>query len=175
MRRLAFVMSLALILAAPGPASAESLTLNNTPVEVLFSPKGGALDAVVREVGKAKSSILVQAYSFNNAAIAKALAEAKKRGLAVAVILDKSQRAEKANVAAFLKNEGVPVMIDGAHAAAHNKVMVIDAETVITGSFNFTRGAEESNAENLLVIRSKEMAKVYSQEWAEHKKHAEVF
>jgi len=175
MRRLAFALSLILVLAWSGLAAAASMTLNNTPAEVYFSPKGGAQEAIVREIGKAKSSILVQAFGFNNASIAKALAEAKKRGVAVAAILDKSNRSEKASVAAFLKSEGIPVMIDAMHVIAHNKVMVIDSETVITGSFNFTKGAEESNAENLLVIRSKELAKLYSVEWAEHKNHAEVY
>jgi phosphatidylserine/phosphatidylglycerophosphate/cardiolipin synthase-like enzyme len=175
MRRFAYLFSLVLVLAWSGQAVAESMTLNNTPVEVFFSPKGGAQDAIVREIGKAKSSILVQAFNFNNLAISKALAEAKKRGVAVAVILDKSNRTDNHSVAPFLKSEGIPVMIDAMHAVAHNKVMVIDADTVITGSYNFTRGAEESNAENLLVIRSKEMAKRYSGEWAEHKKHSEVY
>jgi phosphatidylserine/phosphatidylglycerophosphate/cardiolipin synthase-like enzyme len=175
MHRFAFALSLLLALAAPGLAVAESMTLNNTPVEVFFSPKGGAQDAVVREIGKAKTSILVQAFNFNNRAIAQALVEAKKRGVAVAAILDKSNRTDKASVAPMLSSAGIPVMIDAMHAVAHNKVMVIDAETVITGSFNFTRGAEENNAENLLVIRSKEMAKLYSGEWAAHKQHAEVY
>ena len=66
-------------------------------------------------------------------------------------------------------------MIDAAHAIAHNKVMVIDSGVVITGSFNFTKSAEERNAENLLVIRSPELAKIYSVNWAEHKKHSEAY
>lgn len=175
MGRLISVFILAAILAMGGQAVAASLTLNNTPVEVYFSPNGGAEDAIVREIGKAKTSLLVQAYSFTSAPIAKAIIEAKKRGVAIAAILDKSQRTEKYSGATFLKNEGIPVMIDAAHAIAHNKVMIIDAETVITGSFNFTKAAEEKNAENLLVIRSKELAKLYSANWAEHKKHAETY
>jgi phosphatidylserine/phosphatidylglycerophosphate/cardiolipin synthase-like enzyme len=39
---------------------------------------------------------------------------------------------------------------------AHNKIIIIDSETVITGSFNFTKAAEEKNAENLLIIKSNE-------------------
>ena len=57
-----------------------------------------------------------------------------------------------------LVNAGIPVLIDAKHAIAHNKVMVIDDQTVITGSFNFTKAAEEHNAENLLVIRDKDLA-----------------
>jgi phosphatidylserine/phosphatidylglycerophosphate/cardiolipin synthase-like enzyme len=43
----------------------------------------------------------------------------------------------------------VPTMIDAQHAISHNKVMIIDGETVLTGSFNFTKAAQEKNAENV--------------------------
>lgn len=176
MRHYLFILMLAAVLNSGSQVFAgSSLVLNNTPVEVYFSPNGGAQDAIVREIGKAKSSILVQAYSFTSAPIAKALIEAKKRGVAIAAILDKSQRTERYSGATFLNNEGVPVMIDAAHAIAHNKVMVIDSTVVITGSFNFTKAAEEKNAENLLVIRSLELAKIYSANWAEHKNHSDSF
>jgi len=69
----------------------------------------------------------------------------------------------------------VPVRIDAKHAIAHNKVMVIDAEVVITGSFNFTRQAEQSNAENLLVIRDKLIAKRYTENWQAHADHSEPY
>jgi phosphatidylserine/phosphatidylglycerophosphate/cardiolipin synthase-like enzyme len=121
--------------------------------EVYFSPHGGATEAIVRELNKAKASILVQAYSFTSAPIAKAILNAHKRGVKIEVILDKSQRTQKYSSATFLYNQGIPVKIDGQHTIAHNKVMIIDGETVITGSFNFTKAAEENNAENLLVIR----------------------
>jgi phosphatidylserine/phosphatidylglycerophosphate/cardiolipin synthase-like enzyme len=53
--------------------------------------------------------------------------------------------------------------------------MVIDQETVITGSFNFTKAAEEKNAENVLVIRSKELAKIYMENWNRHKEHSTMY
>jgi phosphatidylserine/phosphatidylglycerophosphate/cardiolipin synthase-like enzyme len=53
--------------------------------------------------------------------------------------------------------------------------MIIDRETVITGSFNFTKAAEEKNAENLLIIRNKELAKVYIENWYKHKEHSEIY
>jgi phosphatidylserine/phosphatidylglycerophosphate/cardiolipin synthase-like enzyme len=103
--------------------------------------------------------------------IAKQLAGAVK----VEVILDKSQKREKYSSADFLANSGIPPMIDAAHGIAHNKVMVIDGETVITGSFNFTKAAEEKNAENLLVIRDKALARRYLENWQEHAQHSEVY
>jgi phosphatidylserine/phosphatidylglycerophosphate/cardiolipin synthase-like enzyme len=70
---------------------------------------------------------------------------------------------------------GVPTYIDSTHAIAHNKIMVIDQETVITGSFNFTKAAEEKNAENILIIKSKELAQEYLDNWTKHKSHSEKY
>jgi phosphatidylserine/phosphatidylglycerophosphate/cardiolipin synthase-like enzyme len=83
---------------------------------------------------------------------------AHKRGVKIEAILDKSQRTQKYSSATFLYNQGIPVKIDAQHAIAHNKVMIIDEETVIAGSFNFTKAAEANNAENLLAIRDKKFA-----------------
>jgi len=60
---------------------------------------------------------------------------------------------------------GVTTYIDSRHAIAHNKIIIIDKETVITGSFNFTKAAEEKNAENLLIIRNKKLAEIYIDNW----------
>ena len=134
---------------APQGQQAQTLP----PIEVYFSPNGGCTEAVVKEIAAAKTTILVQAYSFTSAPIAKALVDAHKRGVQIQVILDKSQRSEKYSSADFVLHAGIPTFIDAKHAIAHNKIMVIDGATVITGSFNFTKAAETSNAENLLVIR----------------------
>jgi phosphatidylserine/phosphatidylglycerophosphate/cardiolipin synthase-like enzyme len=143
--------------------------------EIYFSPHGGCTDAIIRELNKAKSTVLVQAYSFTSAPIAKVLLNAHKRGVKVEVILDKSQRTQKYSSATFLYNQGIPTKIDAKHAIAHNKVMVIDGETVITGSFNFTKAAEEKNTENLLVIRDRKLAEGYIKNWKEHERHSEVY
>jgi len=144
-------------------------------IKVFFSPKGGCTEAVVENVGKAKSTVLVQAYSFTSAPIAKALVDAAKRGVKVQVILDKSQRTEKYSGADFLLHEGVPTFIDAKHAIAHNKIMVIDSHTILTGSFNFTKAAEENNAENLLVIDDVLFAKKYTENWQNHLGHSEPY
>jgi phosphatidylserine/phosphatidylglycerophosphate/cardiolipin synthase-like enzyme len=125
--------------------------------EIYFSPKGGCTDAIVRELDKAQSTVLVQAYSFTSYRIAKGLLDAHKRGVKVEVILDKSQKGDQYSSADFLANSGISTRIDAQHAIAH-KVMIIDGETAITGSFKFTKAAEENNAENLLVIHDRRLA-----------------
>jgi phosphatidylserine/phosphatidylglycerophosphate/cardiolipin synthase-like enzyme len=112
---------------------AADLTLNNTPAQIYFSPKGGCTEAIVKEIRNAKSEIYVQAYSFTSVPIVKALLDAHKRGIKVEAILDKSQKKAKYTSATFLYNAGIPTYIDSKHAIAHNKVMIIDKEIVITG------------------------------------------
>ncbi len=71
-----------------------------------------------------------------------------------------------------MRNSGVATFIDAEHAIAHNKVMVIDGRVVITGSFNFTKAAEEKNAENLLVVRDADLAARYADNWERHLAHS---
>ena len=144
------------------------------PIEVFFSPEGGCTEAVVRELDAAQSSVLVQAYSFTSRPIAQALAAARRRGVHVEVIIDRKE-IDKFSQAGFLHHAGVPVCLDGRHAIAHNKVIVIDGKTVITGSFNFTKQAEERNAENLLVIRDIVLAEKYAANWKQHAEHSEEY
>jgi phosphatidylserine/phosphatidylglycerophosphate/cardiolipin synthase-like enzyme len=142
---------------------------------VCFSPHGGCTEAIVNQIDNAKSEILIQAYSFTSAPIAKALVDAHKRGIHVEIILDKSNKSKKYSAGDFTAHMGVATYIDSKHAIAHNKIMIIDKETVITGSFNFTKAAEEKNAENLLIIRSKKLAETYIDNWYKHKEHSEKY
>lgn len=144
--------------------------------EVYFSPNGGATEAIVRELEAARQRVRVQAYSFTSTPIAKALGEARKRGVDVQVILDKSQRGERYTSATYLAHQSIPVWIDSEHAIAHDKVMILDGETVITGSFNFTKAAEFRNSENLLILRGvKELAAKYEAHWSRHVKHSRPY
>ena len=159
----------------PSSKDAKEDDKEKLAIDVRFSPKGGCTDAVVDALNAARKSVYVQAYSFTSAPIARALVEAHKRGLAVKAILDKSQRSEKYSSADFVAHAGIAVLIDAKHAIAHNKIMIIDEETVITGSFNFTKAAEESNAENLLLIHSKVLARRYLENWVNHSEHSEGY
>jgi phosphatidylserine/phosphatidylglycerophosphate/cardiolipin synthase-like enzyme len=107
--------------------------------------------------------------------VCQALVDAHKRGVKIMVVLDKSQRTEKYSSADFVAHAGVETFIDSKHAIAHNKVMVIDGYKVITGSFNFTKAAEERNAENLLIIEDESLAKKYAGNWETHLKHSDAY
>jgi phosphatidylserine/phosphatidylglycerophosphate/cardiolipin synthase-like enzyme len=145
-------------------------------IAVYFSPKGGCAEACVREINTAKKTLWIQAYSFTNKEIAKAVVDAKNRGVQVIVILDKSNEKETYSAGTFLINEGVEVWIDAKHAIAHNKIMVIDGLVIITGSFNFTTQAENSNAENMLVLKGyPDLVKLYQDNFQHHLGHSEKY
>ncbi|HVO67237.1 MAG TPA: phospholipase D family protein [Syntrophales bacterium] len=147
----------------------------DVPAEVYFSPNGGCTDAILNWILKSNSEILVQAYSFQSSSINQALLEAHKRGVKVQIILDKSERSEGFTPAAQLANAGIPIYLDGIHAVANNRIIIIDKEVVITGSFNFNKASEEMNAENLLILKSKDLSTIYRNNWISHQKHSEPY
>ncbi len=166
------------ILAAPS-LLAFDIPINtsdtNTKAQVYFSPNGGCTKAIIKEIEDAESEILIQAYSFTSKPIAQAIVKAHKKGIHVEILLDKSNTSAEFSALDSVAHTGTPTYIDSEHAIAHNQIIIIDRETIITGSFNFTRAAEEKNAENLLIIKSRELAKVYLNNWQEHKKHSALY
>jgi phosphatidylserine/phosphatidylglycerophosphate/cardiolipin synthase-like enzyme len=126
-------------------------------VEVAFTPADDVAGMIVSRIGQAKQSVRMQAYLFTDRAIANALLAARKRGVEVEVIGDAAQ--QLAGGLPYLKalhRAGARVWLDASLAAAHNKILIIDGDSaraaVITGSYNFTRAAQASNAENIVVI-----------------------
>ncbi len=142
---------------------------------VCFVPGEDCEGVIVAEINQARSVILVRAYSFTSMPIAKALVSAKQRGVSVEVILDKSQRSERYSGATFLANAGIRTLIDEQPSIAHSKVIIIDGTSVITGSFNFTRSAQQYNAENLIVIRDGVLAQHYTQNWVTRERLSSVY
>ncbi|GGF91773.1 MULTISPECIES: phospholipase D family nuclease [Cysteiniphilum] len=165
-------LTIALTLAVTVPYSfAKSATpseytgaLSGAKYQLCFTPSQTAMqctDMLTNAIGKAKSNIIVQAYSFTSAPIVKALLEAHKRGVKIVALIDKSNITSKYSVVRTLTNANIPVYVDYKPAIAHNKVMIIDGKEVVTGSFNFTKSAQVRNAENLLIIDDAKLASQY--------------
>jgi phosphatidylserine/phosphatidylglycerophosphate/cardiolipin synthase-like enzyme len=157
----------------PCRAPAFEKVLANLPIEVCFSPQDSCAPRILAQLDGAKSEILVQAFSFTSNPIRNALVSAKKRGVRVEVILDKGEQVrQEFRTAKHLSSQSILVFIDDQHSNAHNKVMVIDNSIVITGSYNFTNAAEARNAENVLILKSGELAAQYARNWLGHKEHS---
>ena len=154
-RRAAFV---ALALALATASARETAPAAQATFEALFTP-GDAIDVRLADlIDGAEHEVLVNAFSFTNRKIARALAAAHVRGTRVEIVADRMQTLEQSGGAVRdLARRGVPVWLDGNFAAAHNKVMIVDAATphaaIVTGSFNYTTAAQTRNAENVLIVR----------------------
>jgi phosphatidylserine/phosphatidylglycerophosphate/cardiolipin synthase-like enzyme len=141
------------------------------PVDVTglcFSPNGGCTRLVVNRIDHASDSLSVMAYSFTSAPISKALVRARDRGVDVQVVIDREEADRQTYEVRMLIEQGVPVYADTEAGIFHDKVMVIDGNTVITGSMNWTKAGEHPNAENLIVLKSRQLAAYYLKNFRLH-------
>ena len=156
--------------APPAPAASEG------GISVFFSPNGGAGAAVVAAINSAKATLDVQAYLLSTKDIIAPIAKAHTRGVKVRVVMDADNAADQYSGATYLANAGVPVFLDAEHKEAHDKVMLVDGKTIVTGSFNFTRAADEQNAENLLIIEARpRLFAAYRKNFETHLKHSKLY
>ncbi len=166
--------SLALVFALPISLAVANVAYGDpADVEVFFSPNGGAKAKIITEIEEAQQEIKMLAYLLTDEQIANALINAHKRGVDVQVILDKKMKKDKHSQAVPLAIAEIPTYIDSEHSTAHNKIIIIDGNKVLTGSYNYVPKAESANTENLLVITSEPLNKQYKEEFAKHLPHAE--
>jgi phosphatidylserine/phosphatidylglycerophosphate/cardiolipin synthase-like enzyme len=133
-------------------------------IQDAFSPHQGATALVVRTIDEARHTLQVAAYSFTSRPIADALIAARQRGVDVKVVLDKSQDTDR-SVEDYLQDGGIATKINRKYRIMHDKFIVVDSETLETGSFNFTKSAEEHNAENVIVLHDPATAGDYKRQW----------
>ena len=156
----------------PAPQTAAGTT------QIAFTPGDAADKLIVAAIQQARQQILVQAYSFTHLGIADALIKAHQRGISVTIIADQRQDEHTpTSLIRTLARAGISILMDTEHSSAHNKVMIIDADTahpaVITGSYNFTHAAQYMNAENVLILRNNPtLTRAYRDNWQHHYTHA---
>jgi phosphatidylserine/phosphatidylglycerophosphate/cardiolipin synthase-like enzyme len=159
------------MVAAPARAQSDNPDMTVEVLGVYFTPPANAVAAIIKAIDASDREVLVQAYGFTHNGIAQALVRAHQRGVLVRVLLDKKSASSNRYVISVLQHAQIDVRQDGKHAIAHNKVMVIDLNKVITGSFNFTNSAATRNAENFLILKSEELAQQYRLQWKNHWAH----
>lgn len=148
-------------------ASAPLAVVSSPPsIKPCFTPGENCTDLVVAAIDSAKVEILVQAYSLSSRSVVDALGRAHARRVSVRVILDKAGERERDSSGARLISRRILPQVDEGVSTAHNKVMVIDKDTVITSSFNFNYPSQKNNAENLLVIKGHpDVVDAYRKNW----------
>ena len=125
-------------------------------------------DQIIRYINNTNKSIYIHAFHFTSESIGQAIVKALQRGVKVYMLVDKACKTSPhaQNVLQKIQKAGGEIWIDQAPRIAHCKVMIFDKNTVLTGSYNFTAGAE-NNTENVLFIKSQQLAKTYLEYWME--------
>ncbi|MEM1990780.1 MAG: phospholipase D family protein [Candidatus Bathyarchaeia archaeon] len=131
---------------------------------VYFSPKGGCAGQVINWINRANTTIHILIYSFTLDSIGEALINAYNRGVKVKVIFEKEQLSQYSEHEK-LRAAGIEVRNDTNPSLMHHKVMIIDSIIVLTGSFNWSDAAENRNNENLIIIKSTQIAEIYEREF----------
>jgi len=121
-------------------------------IEVYFSPNGGCERAVISEIRNAVGTIDIAMYYLSSGQIARALVCAQERHVRVRIVLDDGQEIESASKSRYLIKHGFKFKYHLGFGLMHNKFAIFDGKRLITGSFNWTRTAQERNEENLLII-----------------------
>lgn len=147
-------------------------------LQAAFTPWDDIEALVMETVDGARSQVLMQAYLLTSKKIATTLVAAHRRGVDVRILVDAEQLAKvQSSAAPDLVTAGIPVWLETKYQNAHNKVIVVDADTpnatVVTGSFNFTWTAQHKNAENILIARNNPtLAARYAKNWERHRQEA---
>jgi phosphatidylserine/phosphatidylglycerophosphate/cardiolipin synthase-like enzyme len=142
------------------------MTIDGTPVENYFAPRDRVMDKVVQEANKARHSIKFMIFTYTDQDLAKQMVSQAKLGVDVQGVIEARGASQGAMPTLFCaKQKMLQVRTDGNSATMHHKVIIIDDETVITGSFNFTRSADTANDDSLVIIRNPNVAALYITEF----------
>jgi phosphatidylserine/phosphatidylglycerophosphate/cardiolipin synthase-like enzyme len=142
------------------------VTIDGTPIDVYFSPDDGVQASFLDLVDNAQESIYFMAFSFTSDEIGEAVRNRARDGVEVWGVMETEQ--VKSNIGTEFdpfKQAGLDVLQDGNEGQMHHKVMIIDENTVILGSYNFTNSAEIRNDENLIVVYNEEIAAQFMAEF----------
>lgn len=138
-------------------------------IDLCFTPPSNCARLITDVIDRARNTIHMQAYGLTHPEIINSLIKANERGVKVRVLLDRSNLTQKYSKIEELKQAGIEVGVDRVSGIAHNKIIIVDHHTTVTGSFNFTVSAAKRNVENVLIIQDSNIAHSYLQNWLARK------
>jgi phosphatidylserine/phosphatidylglycerophosphate/cardiolipin synthase-like enzyme len=142
------------------------VTIDGTLVETYFESEGDLVDRIVEVVRGAQHDIEFMAYTFTADEIGQAMIERAKAGVQVRGVFEQQQADGCCpEVYRAMREAGLNVRLDGNRYKLHHKVIVIDGQLVVMGSYNFTAAAEKSNDENALILHNADIAAAFQQEF----------
>ncbi len=156
---------------SPSTLDSQRVTIDDTSVQILFAAEDEVISQLIPLIENTQGSIRFMAFSFTHDELGKAVLERAKAGVDVKGIFETRGSETEYSEMSALYCAGVLVRQDGNPGTFHHKVFVIDGKIVVTGSFNFSESADDSNDENVVIIANTDIAAQYLQEferrWAE--------
>ncbi len=135
-------------------------------IGIIFAPEADEISPLIAEIAGARRAIRFMAFVFSLQELADAmLLQAMLEDVVIEGVFEARNSLATWSQMPALHCAGAAVRRDGNRYILHHKVIIIDDHTVITGSFNFSRSAAESNDENILIIRHVDIAALYLEEW----------
>ncbi len=138
---------------------------DGTIIKTLFAPENSVEDAIIEELAHSKERIFFMAFCFTSKPIFNILLTKHNDGISISGIIEDRMKNLQGSVYDNLVKHSIEVKLDENRHFMHHKVLIIDDETVITGSYNFTRSANRKNDENILIITNPNIVDIYRKEY----------
>ncbi|GIW78209.1 MAG: phospholipase [Gemmatales bacterium] len=138
---------------------------DGTKIENYFSTHDHIADRLIAKIRQARKSIHFLAFSFTHDGIGKAMLERAKAGVEVKGVFEKTQTGGRYTEFHRMKKAGLPVFVDANRRNMHHKVIIIDGQITVAGSYNFSASADKSNDENVVIIHSPRIAALFEAEF----------
>lgn len=152
---------------SPANTPYPSLAVGGVQIENYFAPEDDVMNQVIRTVVRSKKSVHFMSFSFTDDDLASTMVGLQKNGLDVSGIFESRGASGAGSSCPDLLKSGADIALDGNKYTFHHKVIVLDGEVVIFGSFNFSANADQQNDENLLIVHNKEFAQKFEEEFRE--------
>ncbi len=150
---------------SPSTVDQQNVTIAGTPIQILFSPEDNAIAHILAYIQSAQTSIHFMAFTFTHDELGAAMLARASAGVEVSGVFETVGSDAQYSEMIPLFCAQFPVRQDGNPQFMHHKVIIIDNEIVVTGSLNFTANADEANNENVVILKNKDIAALYLQEF----------
>lgn len=150
---------------SPSTVDSQSILVGDMPVQALFAPEDPVVEELIARISQAEHSVLFMAFSFTQPDLGDAVLAQADQGVAVRGVFEVRGSETEYSQLGRMACAGLQVRQDGNSRTFHHKVFVLDEETVITGSFNFSNNAIHANEENVLILQNREIARLFIQEF----------
>lgn len=134
-------------------------------VEAHFSPGEGCVRRIRGLLDGARRSADLCVFTITDDRIAQSAVDAHRRGVVVRVVTDNEKAYDTGSDALALAKAGIPVLVDDSPFHMHHKFAIFDDDVLLTGSYNWTRGAASNNQENLILSNDRRLLTAFRGEF----------